>query len=142
MKGSFWLFGAIFSFLCVACENDHVPSKDTVTGYWSVGKAFRDKRETRLLAEVFFQFGADGKMFTNLPNTSDNPTDFDLKGMQLTQNAPTPITYQIQDFSDSTLVLSMEMNNTPFEIHLNKTTPPAPPAPIDTLQAPVVDSLQ
>ncbi len=135
MKGSFWLIGAIFSFLYVSCDNEAVKNKARVTGYWSVGKAFRDNRETRLLADVFFQFGTDGKMLTNLPNTSDVSTEFELTNNKITQKTLTPITYNILHISDSAMVLVLEMNNTPFEIHLNKTTPP-PPAPVDTLTLP------
>ena len=132
MKGSFWLFGAIFSFLGVSCENDS-DIKANITGYWSVKSAFRDKRETRLLADVFFQFGADGKMLTNLPNTSDIATDYELKDHKITQKATSAITYDIQDLSDTTMVLIMEMNNTPFEIHLEKTNPP----PTGAIESPV-----
>jgi hypothetical protein len=137
MKGSFWLIGAIFSFLCVSCENNAVKNKTKVIGYWSVGKALRDKRETRLLADVFFQFGADGKMLTNLPNTTETLTDFTVTDDKIVQNAATPITYSIQDVTDSTMILAVEMNNTPFEIYLLKTTAPVP---VDTLPQPT-DSL-
>lgn len=139
MKGSFWLIGAIFSFLCVSCENNAVKNKTKVVGYWSVGKALRDKRETRLLADVFFQFSPDGKMLTNLPNTIDVSTDFTVTDDKIVQNAPTPITYNIQDMTDSTMILSVEMNNTPFEIHLFKSTPPLT-VPLDSLSQPT-DSL-
>jgi hypothetical protein len=139
MKGYFWLLGAIFSLLCTSCEDDVVKNKGSVVGYWSVKKAYRDKRETRLLADVYFQFSATGKMFTNLPNTAEDSTDYELKDAKIIQKTEVPITYAIQEMSDSVMILVLEMNNTPFEIHLNKTTPP-PPVPADSLSQPT-DSL-
>lgn len=138
MKRSFWLFGAIFSLLFVSCENDIEKNKTYVFGYWSVKKAFRDKRETNLLSEVFFRFEANGKMLTNLPNTSDQPTDFEVQEATIIQKIPSPIQYNIEQISDSSMVLTMTMRNTPFEIHLIKTTPPlpselTPPMPSDSL---------
>jgi hypothetical protein len=135
MKGYFWLFSAILSCTCLACENDVALNKSNITGYWVVGKALRDKHETRLLADVFFQFGTDGKMFTNLPNTADVATDFEVKANQIIQKTVTPIVYAVQDFSDSTLVLALEMNNTPFEIYLIKSVA-GKASPIDSLPQP------
>lgn len=133
MKRSFWLSVAIFSFTCIACGAPVVKDKSSITGYWSVAKAFRDKRETKLLGDVFFRFDADGKMITNLPNTSEEATDFEIKEDKIIQKTPTPITYSIQELVDSNMVLLLEMNNTPFEIHLKKSAiPPAPP--VDSLE--------
>ena len=135
MKGSIWLLGAIFSLFCVSCGNDTF-DKTKITGYWSVEKALRDKRETRLLADVFFQFGEDGKMLTNLPNTTEAATDFEVTDNKIIQKTTSPIAYNILSISDSTMVLGLEMNNTQFEIQLQKTTQPSIeliPEPTDTL---------
>lgn len=128
MKGSFWLLSAIFSLSLYSCEDDAVKTKANVAGYWSVEKAYRDKRQTSLLGDVFFQFHEDGKMLTNLPNTSEVPTDYEVKGDQLIQKTSPNIVYKIHAISDSTMVLSLEMNNTPFEIHLHKSAGNAAPA--------------
>ena len=126
MKGSFWLFSAIFSFFFVSCEGDTAKSKPQITGYWSVEKAFRDSRATSLLNDVFFRFGADGKMFTNLPNTSIDPAPFEMNEGSLVQKTEPPILYNILEITDSTLVLTFKVQNTPFEFHLKKTHPPQP----------------
>ena len=136
MKPFFWLLTALLPIFCISCENDSLKHKANVTGYWKVDKAFRDKRETMLLADVFFQFGGDGKMFTNLPNTSEDTTGYEMKDGIITQKTPVPIQYNIVDVTDTTLLLTIEMNNTPFEIHLKKTTPP-PPGAVDSLVVPV-----
>lgn len=126
---------AIYSFLTVSCTNDAPPSKPILVGYWSMEKALRDSRETNLLDAVFFQFEANGTMFTNLPNTSDAPTEFELNDNIIVQKTADKVQYNILSITDTTLVLAFNRRNTPFEFHLKKTAAPLPPAtPADSLQ--------
>jgi hypothetical protein len=134
MKGSFWPMGAIFSslFVFVSCNTDAVKSNTNVTGYWTVVSALRDSRETRLLSDVFFQFESDGKMLTNLPNTADTTTYFEVKEDKIIQKSAPAVTYNILSKSDTTMTLRLEINNTPFEIHLKRKNEPLP-SPIDSI---------
>lgn len=112
---------AIFSFLASACVDNHAQNKPGITGNWAVFKAFRDKRQTSLLNGVYFQFAGNGKMRTNLPNTSqDTDLDYVVEKDQIVQKSDTPLNYKIENVSDSILILSFEMNNTPFELHLSR----------------------
>ena len=126
MKRSFWLLSAILSFLIVSCENDAAKHKTMIIGYWSMEKAIRDTRETSLLNDVYFRFEKDGFMLTNLPNTPQEPTAFELKEAVIIQKGNPPIEFNILEITDSILVLSFTMQNTPFEFQLKKTAPPAP----------------
>jgi hypothetical protein len=137
MKGPFGPVVAIISSLIffVSCKTDTPKSYPTVTGYWVVASALRDTRETRLLADVFFLFEPDGKMFTNLPNTAETTTDYEVKEDKIIQQSTPIAVYNILSKSDTTMTLNLEINNTAFEIHLKKTTPPLP-SPIDSLSKP------
>lgn len=108
-----------FLVFLVACGDNHSTDKPAITGNWKVVKAFRDSRLTGLLNGVYFFFGQDGKMRTNLPNTSPGALiDYEISQQQILQKSSEPLCYKIDSFSDSTMVLSFEMNNTPFVLHL------------------------
>lgn len=136
MKGSFWLFGAIISCLFISCDNQTEKNKANIIGNWTVVTAFREKRETRLLNEVYFQFGADGKMLTNLPVTTEPRADYSVNNNTIVMQGGNPISFEIVDLADSSAVLSVELRNTLFEIHLKKTvalpTPPEESAPVES----------
>ncbi len=132
MKRFFGLGMAIFSCLIVSCDSDTEKTKAFIPGYWAMESAFRDTRETTLLNDVYFQFEAGGTMVTNLPNTAEAPTVFELKDNIIVQKTDSPIKYNIVSITDSTLVLALNIRNTPFEFHLKKTSPPAPPQGVET----------
>jgi hypothetical protein len=124
----------------VACDDDNEKIQASIQGRWELVKGFRNMKETETLQGVFFQFGADGKMVTNLPVGADAPTGYDLKKNEIHQNSPQPVMYKIQSVTDSTLVLTMEMRGVQFEMQLQKSLPPTEPPPQDSL-APPADSL-
>lgn len=100
--------------------------KASVPGYWAVETAFRDKQETQLLKGVFFQFNPDGTMSTNLPNITAENTGYEVKNNIIIQSGNNPMQYEVIGEPDSTLVLSMVISNTPFELHLKKESPQQP----------------
>lgn len=125
------------SFLTVffstqACENDTSATRDAILGRWELDKGFRNERETEMLAGVFFLFGDDGKMQTNLPVGAEDPTEFDIKKNEILQKSPQPLTYSIQSVTDSTLVLTMEMRGVSFKLELQRAAEPPEQQP-DTL---------
>lgn len=123
-----------------ACDDDNEKIQASIQGRWELVKGFRNLKETETLEGVYFQFGADGKMVTNLPVGADAPTGYELKKNEIHQNSPQPVVYKIQSVTDSTLVLTMEMRGVQFEMQLQKALPPTEPAPQDSL-APPADSL-
>ncbi len=121
-----WYFGLLIATIVIfSCENpvDNYPKQ--LKGYWAVTSAFRDAQETKLLAEVFFEFDSTNRMLTNLPHTAEGYTEFSLQKEKIIQKAEPPIVYNIVSLTDTSLVLSLEVSNTPFEIHLKKATPPS-----------------
>jgi hypothetical protein len=121
-----WIFGLLVATIVFfSCENpvDNYPKQ--LVGYWVVSSAFRDAQETKLLAEVFFEFDSTQRMLTNLPNTAEGYTEFSLQKEKIVQKAEPPIVYNIVSLTDTSLVLALEMSNTPFEIRLKKASPPS-----------------
>lgn len=131
---------AVISLLFFSCGTTTIQNKGQLNGYWKVMSALRDKRETKLLADVFFEFGEAG-MRTNLPITSDGFAEYDISNNQILQKTNPPIHYSVVELTDSIMVMTMEMNNTPFELRLKKGLAPVEvpeeviqeQAPTDTL---------
>ncbi len=120
-----------------ACGDDTVSTQSSIIGHWELTKGFRNKKETETLSGVYFQFGADGKMQTNLPVGAEVPTDYELKKNEIHQKSPQPMVYAIQSVTDSSLVLVMEMRGMQFEMQLKKSPPPpVESAPQDSLSQP------
>lgn len=109
---------AFVLFALGACTSSGVNRPESLSGYWIVTKAYRDKVETRLLADVFFLFNGDGTMRSNLPYSGDTPSTYTISGDQLVQQGNTSVSYDIVHHTDSTLVLGFDTNNTRFELHL------------------------
>lgn len=133
MKRFFWHILAIFACISISCGSDTEKTRKLIPGYWTMGSAFRDSRETTLLNDVYFQFDSAGTMVTNLPNTAEGSTGFELKDNIIVQKANSPIEYNIVAITDSTLVLALKIRNTPFEFHLKKTPLPLPAEGTDSL---------
>ena len=119
--------------LMAACVDDNPKKTFTIEGRWELVKGFRNQKETETLQGVFFQFGGDGKMTTNLPVGAETLTGYELKKNEIYQNSPQPVVYQIQSVTDTTVVLTMEMRGVLFEMQLQKAPPIAEPAPQDSL---------
>lgn len=129
------LLFCIASFLFLpACDDKPATPPVSVLGRWELAKGFRNKKETETLTGVYFNFDGNGKMQTNLPVGSENPTDYELKKNEIRQKSPQPVTYMILSASDSTLVLALEIRGMPFELHLKKAAlPPVEAIPYDSL---------
>jgi hypothetical protein len=118
-----WVCASVLTALG-ACVSSGVNAPESLSGYWVVTKAYRDRVETRLLADVFFLFSGDGTMRSNLPFSGDTPAVYTVSGNQLVQQGNSPVSYDIVSHTDSTLVLGFETNNTRFELHLALTEQP------------------
>ncbi|MCC6459989.1 MAG: hypothetical protein IT260_05945 [Saprospiraceae bacterium] len=130
------MFGRLSSLLCcgltllaVSCENDSPDNRLALTGRWELTKGFRNKRETGTLGGTYFLFREDGKMQTNLPIGPEEPMDFTLSKNEIRQKSTPPVRYQIQNLSDSMLVLSFELRGMQFEMHFRKANAVSPDAP-------------
>ncbi|MEO0007570.1 MAG: hypothetical protein RJA20_1766 [Bacteroidota bacterium] len=122
----------LWAFVCAtvlgalgACNSPGVNGPESLTGYWVVKKAYRDKLETLLLADVFFLFNGDGTMRSNLPHPGNEVSPYTVSGNQIVLEGNSSSNYDIVQHTDSTLVLSFDANNTRFELHLALSELPA-----------------
>lgn len=141
-------FSALFliALFLASCDDTTEHNRATVVGRWELTKAMRNQRETGVLAGIFFDFGADGKMLTNLPVTPEPmATEYEVKKSELIQQLPSPITYHIEALSDSILVLGLEMRGIPFQLQLRKvqgSVLPEAPVSQDSLSGLAPDTLE
>ncbi len=111
----FALTVSLFFSCDTTAKNEH-----SIVGYWQLTKGLRNKNETPTLQGGYYQFGADGKMQTNLPIGADQPTDYVLEEDKIEQKSVQPVSYRIQTLTDSLLVLTTELRGIPFEFHLRR----------------------
>jgi hypothetical protein len=112
----------------IACESDSsVQTRTLLNGHWSIFKAFRNQKQTETLDGVYFNFGENGKMLTNLPVGPEVETDFDFNKNTIRQKGPKVLEYKVVQVSDSILVLGIELRGMPFELHLHKSIAPTAP---------------
>ena len=128
-----FLLASCCVLLMASCFDDNSKKQYAIEGRWELTKGFRNQKETETLQGVFFQFGADGKMSTNLPVGADAPTVYELSKNEIRQKSPQEVVYTIQSASDSSLVLAMELRGIQFELQLRKVVPGAEEAPVDSL---------
>ncbi len=128
-----FLLASCCVLLMASCFDDNSKNQYAIEGRWELTKGFRNQKETETLQGVFFQFGADGKMSTNLPVGADAPTVYELSKNEIRQKSPQEVVYTIQSASDSSLVLAMELRGIQFELQLRKVVPGAEEAPVDSL---------
>jgi hypothetical protein len=130
------------SSACLAlysCEDISEKTQAAIIGRWELTKALRNDRETGTLEGVFFDFGADGKMQTNLPVGADAPVEYEVNKKTIIQKSAQPIRYEAVTSADSTLVLKMEMRGMTFEMHFRRAEILAP---VDSLGVPPTDTAQ
>lgn len=114
--------------LVSACDTTE-KNKDALVGYWQLTKGLRNKSETPTLQGVYYQFGADGKMQTNLPIGAEQPTDYVIQENKIEQKSSQPVSYLIQSLNDSMLVLTTDLRGIPFEFHFRRSLePPSMPS--------------
>ena len=131
---------ALCSSACLAlysCEDTSEKTQASIIGHWELVKALRNDHETGTLQGVYFDFGADGQMQTNLPVGPEAPVAYEVDKKSIIQKSPQPIRYEAAVLEDSTMVLKMEMRGMTFEMHLRKAEAPKP---VDTLSTPPIDT--
>ncbi len=116
---------ALLVVLCVSCDTT-AKNENSILGYWQLTKGLRNKSETPTLQGVYYQFGADGKMQTNLPIGAEQPTDYVVKEDKIEQKSVQPVSYHIQSVTDSILVLTTDLRGIPFEFHFRRSLEPPP----------------
>jgi len=121
---------AFASLLFSSCENETEKNQNALIGRWQLTKGLRNKVETQTLQGVYYEFGADGKMQTNLPIGAESPTEYVVSKKEIEQRSAQPVKYLIQSLSDSTLIMTLEMHGVPFEFQFRRVDESAPVTPV------------
>ena len=127
----FRIFPLILAVLLLSSCDPTGNNKHSIVGYWQLTKGLRNKTETPTLQGVYYEFGPDGKMRSNLPIGAEQPTDYTLEEDKIEQKSLQPVRYRIQSLNDSAMVLTTELRGIPFEFHLRRLLePPLAPPPL------------
>lgn len=117
----FWK--SIFTFLAItlffACGSEEAdPQATQILGRWEIEEASRNGRITESLAELYYEFDADGKITTNLTGATETGTYTLEEGKLLQRNTKIDADYTLDSLSDSSLIMSTRLRNSTFKFRL------------------------
>lgn len=104
---------------CAPNETEEAPfTTDMLLGHWDLVSAKSGGNPTDRLEGIYFEFNADGKVTHNLMG-AQTAYPFELDGDMIKQSdEQMPLEYQILSLTDSLLVFTMKIRETPFELRL------------------------
>ncbi len=138
----FLLFPLLLPFLLItACVDDPKINSLSVEGRWELVRGLRNGQETGTLSGTYFQFGADGKMITNLPVGPEVSVDYEQSKSTIYQKSASPIEFLIRSLNDSSMVLGFELRGMQFELFLRRKEIAEPLPEPDTSQQSVPDTI-
>ncbi len=110
------------TFTFQACGPEETPdsSPDELLGRWELKNATRNGRPTESLADLYFEFFLDGKMKTNIGGAPENASYILVDDEIRQSDSQFNVTYQIEELSDSTLVLATELRGYSFKFLMAK----------------------
>jgi hypothetical protein len=95
--------------------------REQLEGHWEIVSAKRNNRTTETLADLYFEFGPEEALETNLGGKPERGV-FTLSDRQIQQSATTiEAAYDIVDISDTTLQLRTTIRGYRFDFQLRKT---------------------
>lgn len=114
MKYLVSLFFILITLSFFACKENNTVTAEQLVGRWEIQEATRNDRPTESLAELYFEFTADGKLRTNFTGTPEEGT-YELKGNQLLQrNTQMNADYTIEKIEVDKLVLTTTLRDYAF----------------------------
>ena len=104
-----------------ACQDtQEIDRREYLLGRWEIQEARRNGQATESLEELYFEFFQDGKMTTNLLGVPETAS-YDLEENELRQrDSQMDIDYQIEELTDSLLVLTTNLRDYDFRFRLHK----------------------
>lgn len=104
-----------------ACQDgQEIDRQEYLLGRWEIQEARRNGQATESLEELYFEFFQDGKMTTNLLGVPETAS-YDLEENELRQrDSQMDIDYQIEELTDSLLVLTTNLRDYDFRFRLRK----------------------
>ncbi len=112
------LLGTMSIFACQT--RNTAETAQMLVGRWELVQALRNGNPTESLAELYFEFTADGKLLTNIAGMPEEGT-YELKEEQLLQrNTQLDADYTIEEIADSNLTLTTNLRGYAFRFDLKK----------------------
>lgn len=113
-----FLITLIFAVSACSSENAADSPANKILGRWEIQEASRNGQITESLAQLYYDFAADGKMQTNLSGATESGT-YEINDMKLLQkDMQINAEYNIESLSDSLLVLTTKLRNSNFKFIL------------------------
>ncbi|MTB53856.1 hypothetical protein [Lewinella sp. W8] len=109
------------SLLITACGDDTPAAEPAqLEGNWELVRGLRNNMETETLSDLEFVFGEDGSFFTNLLGNAQTGT-YEVDGPSITTaGVKLPLTYNVRELTDSTLILRTTYQNFQFDFELKR----------------------
>ena len=106
----------MISFLLLsACNMDQVDLKQKdVEGYWNIGNAKRNGKETSLLDGGYFYFMINNRMATNIKGDTI-VASYALEGDKIKVNAEEPMVFHVNYVTSDTIYLTSKIGSSNFE---------------------------
>lgn len=96
-------------------------TEDQLLGRWEITEAYRNGKKTETLTDTFYEFDSEGNMRTNLnPVAMPETYGYDFDGQKISQKGGTDTEFKVEELNDSTLTMSMQINEFPFRLKLHK----------------------
>jgi len=113
---------AVFLTSATSCKKDSDATAKMLMGRWELQEGFRNGQPSESLAGLFFEFGVEGKMSTNLPLMElSSKSTFSADPEKIIQRqGETEVEYQIETLSDSVLIVNTKLRNYDFRFVLKK----------------------
>lgn len=111
---------ALLTIFIASCSDDHGTPAATIEGRWELVQAMRNNTETGMLDGLHFDFLADGTLKTNLlGNETDGTYVWDAAEIT-TEGVKLPLTYNIQELTDSTMHLRSRYQGFQFDFKMRR----------------------
>lgn len=114
-----------FAITITACGEDEqspeivdrsAATQASIQGHWDVYTAYRNKKITETLTEGYFEFDEENKMVFNLTGNPEQTKYIVVDTLIQIREGSMDFDASVDKVEDSTMVLSMELSNTPFTI--------------------------
>ena len=108
--------------LFFACGPDGDVGEDaTLTGgRWELTSALRNGMETEMLEGLFFEFGPEGELQTNLMGNEAPGSYVMTENTVATAGVVPPLEYEVTELTDSSLVLRTELQSFRFDFSFRR----------------------
>ena len=107
----------------VACTSEQKPTINTenLVGRWQLKQAFRNDQPIETMSDLYFSFTTEGNMETNMPTVEGTAT-YAVSGDKIEQrNDQAQLEYQIEELTETTLILNTQVESFKFRFAMEKT---------------------